>query len=35
VKNVIFVFPRFDRQCRTASYLSWRSKAYFDCLLYR
>jgi len=37
VKNVIFifVFPRFARYRRSTSYLRWRSKTYFDCLLYR
>ena len=34
-ENVIFVFPHFDRQCRSTSYLRWHSKASFDCLLYR
>ena len=34
-ENVIFVFPRFARQCRSTSYLRWHSKASFDCLLYR
>ena len=32
-ENVIFVFPRFARQCRRTSYLRWPSKASFDCLL--
>ena len=35
VKNAIFVFPCFARQCRSTSYLRWRSKVSFNCLLYR
>ena len=35
VKHAIFVFPRFDRYCRSTSYLGWHSKASFDCLFYR
>jgi len=33
VKNVIFVFSRSARYCRSISYLTWHSKASFDCIL--
>jgi len=33
-ENVICVFPRFARLCRSTSYLRWHIKVSFDCLLY-